>query len=177
MDLRELAAQLAAEAAEQPQEATGGAGEGKPPVMLQREQERRIEAEKKALEVYKEYQKNIRNSESAQTTILKGLQAGENPYKLLLSACECIGYLTSNKAFSEMARGNILEIVGKGLLQPEDQARAGGRTAGQPPPYRGSNQSAPETGRGDRAGLIYSRTIRRTGTQKRPGFFFFPLDL
>lgn len=119
MDLRELAAQLAAEAAEQPQEATGGAGEGKPPVMLQREQERRTEAEKKALEVYKEYQKNIRNSESAQTTILKGLQAGENPYKLLLSACECIGYLTSNKAFSEMARGNILEIVGKGLLQPE----------------------------------------------------------
>lgn len=91
----------------------------KPPVTLQREQERRTAAQERALEICREYQDNIKASGSAQTLILKGLQAGENPYKLLLAACDCIGRLTSNRAFKEQARGDIEAIAGKGLLQPD----------------------------------------------------------
>jgi len=55
----------------------------------------------------------------AQTAILNGLQSGKNPYRLLVTACECIGILTSNEAFSEAVRANIEAIHGAALQQPE----------------------------------------------------------
>lgn len=119
MDLRELAAQLAAEGAETAQDATQGRREDRPPAPLLREQERRTAAQERALEICRTYQDNIKASGSAQTFILKGLQTGENPYKLLLAACDCIGRLTSNRAFEGQARADIEAITGKALLQPD----------------------------------------------------------
>lgn len=119
MDLRELAAQLAAEGAGAAQDAAQEPGGDRPPVTLQRAQERRTEEQERALQICREYQENIKKSCSAQTFILKGIKAGENPYKLLLAACECIGRLTSNRAFKEQASADIEAIAGKGLLQPD----------------------------------------------------------
>lgn len=119
MDLRELAAQLAAEGAETAQDAAQEPVRDKPPATLQREQERRTAEQERALQICREYQDNIKKSGSAQTFILKGIQTGENPYKLLLAACECIGRLTSNRAFKEQTSADIEAIAGKGLLQPE----------------------------------------------------------
>lgn len=132
MDLRELAAQFATESAE-PSQATDGAAyrsilsdrPGGPPedprqdALLQREQEQRAAAEARALEICKEYQDNATKSAGAQASILKGIKTGENPYKLLLAACECIGRLTSNKAFREQAGADIEAVAGRGLLYPE----------------------------------------------------------
>ena len=53
------------------------------------------------------------------TFILKGVQAGESPYRLLLSACDCIGRLTSDRNFREQVKSRIEEVAGKGLLQPD----------------------------------------------------------
>lgn len=119
MDLRELAAQLAAEGAGAARDAAQEPVRDKPPATLQREQERHTAEQERALQICREYQDNIKKSGSAQTFILKGIKAGENPYKLLLAACECIGRLTSNRAFKEQASADIEDIAGKGLLQPE----------------------------------------------------------
>jgi len=119
MDLKELAAQYAAEVAESGQEATQRQTEERIPAALQREQEQRTEAGIRALEICREYQENKRASNSAQSLILKGIQAGENPYRLLLTACDCIGRLTSNRNFVEQVRGGVEDISGKGLMQPE----------------------------------------------------------
>lgn len=119
MDLRELAAQLAAEGAGAAQDAAQEPVRDRPPATLQREQERRTAEQERALQICREYQDNIKKSGSAQAFILKGIKAGENPYKLLLAACECIGRLTSNRAFKEQASADIEDIAGKGLLQPE----------------------------------------------------------
>lgn len=113
-------------AARGPQEGAGAAQDAaqdldrdRPSPTLQRAQERRTEEQERALQICQTYQDNIKASGSAQTFILKGIQAGENPYKLLLAACECIGRLTSNRAFKEQASADIEAIAGKGLLQPD----------------------------------------------------------
>lgn len=77
------------------------------------------DARERSLEICRTYQENTKASSSAQTFILKGIQAGENPYRLLLAACECIGRLTSNMAFKEQVRADIEAIAGRGLLQPD----------------------------------------------------------
>ena len=112
MNLWEYAATQDGQETQQAQEVDGL-------VQLQRAQERRTDEQERALEICREYQANTRRSEAAQTAILKGLQSGGNPYRLLLTACECIGSLTSNKAFSEMARADIKAIHGVGLAEPE----------------------------------------------------------
>lgn len=113
-------------AARGPQEGAGAAQDAaqdldrdRPSPTLQRAQERRTEEQERALQICQTYQDNIKASGSAQTFILKGLQTGANPYKLLLAACDCIGRLTSNKAFKEQASADIEAIAGRGLLQPE----------------------------------------------------------
>lgn len=117
--LDSLASRKPQEGAETAQDAAQEPVRDKPPATLQREQERRTAEQERALQICREYQDNIKKSGSAQTFILKGLQSGANPYKLLLAACECIGRLTSNRAFKEQASADIEAIAGKGLLQPD----------------------------------------------------------
>lgn len=76
-------------------------------------------ARERSLEICRTYQENTKASNRAQTFILKGLQAGENPYKLLLAACECIGHLTGNRTFSVQASDAIETIAGRALLEPQ----------------------------------------------------------
>lgn len=64
-------------------------------------------------EVYKRYQEAVKTSEQARTAITKGLQAGLNPYRLLLTAADCIGKLTGDTVFSSSAHDAILLLYGE----------------------------------------------------------------
>lgn len=108
MDLRQYAAQSAPPpsgappapphsllAPERPQEAQGGA------------------------EVYKKYQEATRASESAKTAIIKGILAGANPYRLLLTATDCIGKLTGDTSFLDITKADLLQLHGDVLGEPQ----------------------------------------------------------
>ena len=63
--------------------------------------------------VYKRYQEATKASEQARTAITKGLQAGLNPYRLLLTAVDCIGKLTGDTVFSSSAHDAITLLYGE----------------------------------------------------------------
>lgn len=105
MDLRQYAA-TKAEAIQVPPA---------PPPLLAREQAQDALSE---VEVYKKYQEAIKTSEQARTAITKGLQAGVNPYKLLLTAVDCIGKLTSDTVFSSAAHNTITLLYGEVMGDP-----------------------------------------------------------
>lgn len=73
----------------------------------------------RTLRVYRDYQKNIKESEKLRTDILRGSKAGEPPISLLLKASECISLMTGDTVFYNQFEGNIKSIYGAGLLEPE----------------------------------------------------------
>ena len=79
-----------------------------------REQEER----KRTLEIYREYQQNIKTSSQLQTEILKGARAGEDIYSLFLKAVKAISLMTSNSLFYSQLEGDIRAIYGQDLLDP-----------------------------------------------------------
>lgn len=89
-----------------------------PPPLLAREQAQEAQDALRSVEVYKRYQEAIRTSEQARAAITKGLQAGENPYKLLLTAADCIGKLTGDTVFSSSAHDTILLLYGEVMGDP-----------------------------------------------------------
>lgn len=90
-----------------------------PPPLLAREQAQEAQDALREAEVYKRYQEAIKTSGEARTTITKGLQAGLNPYRLLLTAVDCIGKLTSDTVFSTQAHDTILLLYGEILGEPQ----------------------------------------------------------
>lgn len=78
-----------------------------------REQEER----KRTLEIYREYQQNIKTSSQLQTEILKGARAGEDIYSLFLKAVKAISLMTSNSLFYSQLEGDIRAIYGRGLQE------------------------------------------------------------
>lgn len=70
-------------------------------------------------EMYNIYQNNIRASEGLQSKILKGVKAGENIYTLFLQAAKAISLMTSNTVFYNQIESDIIDIYGKGLLEPQ----------------------------------------------------------
>lgn len=78
-----------------------------------REQEER----KRTLEIYREYQQNIKTSSQLQTEILKGARAGEDIYSLFLKAVKAISLMTSNNLFYTQLEGDIRAIYGRGLQE------------------------------------------------------------
>jgi len=54
-------------------------------------------------EMYAEYQKNIKRSESLRIQINKGVEAGEPPITLLIKAIECISLMTGDKMFRQLS--------------------------------------------------------------------------
>ena len=70
-------------------------------------------------EMYSTYQNNIRASEGLQSKILKGVKAGENIYTLFLQAAKAISLMTSNTVFYNQIESDIIDIYGKGLLEPQ----------------------------------------------------------
>lgn len=114
MDLRQLAATL---------QEIRPADDAPPAAPLQRQQEQAATVEAQAAAAYREYQENIKRAGELRTAILKGLDAGENPYRLLYMAAECIGRMTGEtKAFAETVKGRITEIYGDGLHDPQAAA-------------------------------------------------------
>ena len=69
------------------------------------------------LEIYREYQDNIKRSGSLRTDILKGARAGEDIYSLFLKAVECISRMTSDKLFYSQIEEDIKTIYGRGLQE------------------------------------------------------------
>lgn len=72
----------------------------------------------KCVQVYQEYQKNIKLTDSYQAEILQGLRTGEDPTGLLLKAIEAISRMTGNRHFYTQARGDLISIYGEALLYP-----------------------------------------------------------
>lgn len=83
-------------------------------IRLDYEQERAT----KTLEVYAAYQSNIRRSASIPLQILKGIQNGEDVYRLLLKACDAISLMTNDAVFYKEVEENIIAIHGLGFLKP-----------------------------------------------------------
>lgn len=86
---------------------------------LQREADERESEKERAIQVYKEYQNNIRTSSQLNTEIIKGLQAGEDIYRLFLKAIKSISLMTSDNVIYTVAERDIREIYGIGLQEPQ----------------------------------------------------------
>lgn len=86
---------------------------------LQREADERESEKYRAIQVYKEYQNNIRTSSQLNTEIIKGLQAGEDIYRLFLKAIKSISLMTSDNVIYTIAERDIREIYGIGLQEPQ----------------------------------------------------------
>lgn len=89
-----------------------------PAAQLAREQAQEAQDALTSAEVYKRYQEAVKTSEMARTDITKGLQAGLNPYRLLLIAADCIGKLTGDTVFSSSAHDAILLLYGDVMGDP-----------------------------------------------------------
>lgn len=124
------------EATESPVEPLLGAGAINPPTEpqkpaqgqingLEREQAKQLflqatreqEDHRRSLEVYREYQENIKTSSTLQTQILKGLKAGEDVYSLFLKAAKAISLMTSNTLFYSQTEEDLKAIYGRGLQE------------------------------------------------------------
>lgn len=79
-------------------------------------QAKREAAEKqRTLDIFREYQENIKRSGQLQTEILKGVKAGENVYNLFLKAVKAISLMTSNSLFYSQIEADTRAIYGAGL--------------------------------------------------------------
>lgn len=81
-------------------------------------QAQREAAEKqRTLDIFREYQENIKRSGQLQTEILKGVKAGESVYNLFLKAVKAISLMTSNSLFYSQIEADTRAIYGEGLQE------------------------------------------------------------
>lgn len=81
-------------------------------------QAQREAAEKqRTLDIFREYQENIKRSGQLQAEILKGVKAGESVYKLFLKAVKAISLMTSNSLFYSQIESDTRAIYGEGLQE------------------------------------------------------------
>ncbi len=93
--------------------------EGQQAITLYLEAKKQREDHQRSLEVYRTYQENIRKSELLQSSILKGVAAGEDVYSLFLQAVKCISLMTSDELFYRQTEADLKAIYGRGLqLKP-----------------------------------------------------------
>lgn len=85
---------------------------------LQEKEEAMRRDHEQCVQVYQEYQQNIKLTDSYQAEILQGLRTGEDPIGLLLKAIEAISRMTGNRHFYTQARGDLISIYGEALLYP-----------------------------------------------------------
>lgn len=85
---------------------------------LQEKEEAMKRDHEQCVQVYREYQQNIKLTDSYQAEILQGLRTGEDPLGLLLKAIEAISRMTGNRHFYTQARGDLIAIYGEALLYP-----------------------------------------------------------
>lgn len=77
------------------------------------------EAQKRAIEVYADYQGNIRRAAEGRTALLKGIQEGQSLCTLLLQAVEIIGAMTGDEDYPQRIRAELLAVYGAGFAEPE----------------------------------------------------------
>lgn len=81
-------------------------------------QAQREAAEKqRTLDIFREYQENIKRSGQLQTEILKGVKAGESVYNLFLKAVKAVSLMTSNSLFYSQIEADTRAIYGEGLQE------------------------------------------------------------
>lgn len=81
-------------------------------------QAQREAAEKqRTLDIFREYQENIKRSGQLQTEILKGVKAGESVYNLFLKAVKAISLMTSTSLFYSQIEADTRAIYGEGLQE------------------------------------------------------------
>ena len=77
------------------------------------------QAEKAALAaIFTQHSENTKATGKLQTDILKGIEAGENIYKLFLMAARALSMTIGNPGFYSMVENNIIAIYGGGLNEP-----------------------------------------------------------
>lgn len=85
---------------------------------LQRKIDQR-QAEKATIAaIYKRYNDNIKAANALETEILKGLDAGQNIYKLFLMAAKALSATINDTGFYDMIENKVLAIYGSGLQEP-----------------------------------------------------------
>ena len=81
-------------------------------------QAQREAAEKqRTLDIFREYQENIKRSGQLQTEILRGVKTGESVYNLFLKAVKAISLMTSNSLFYSQIEADTRAIYGEGLQE------------------------------------------------------------
>jgi hypothetical protein len=84
--------------------------------------EREKQDHERAIEVYKEYQENIKKSEMLRADILKSIKEGLDPYNLLLKTIECISLMTGNPHYYKQGKADIKAIYkALGYKAPAEQ--------------------------------------------------------
>lgn len=71
----------------------------------------------RTLDIFREYQENIKRSGQLQAEIAKGVKAGESVYKLFLKAVRAISLMTSNSLFYSQIEADTRAIYGEGLQE------------------------------------------------------------
>lgn len=74
--------------------------------------------QKRVAAIYKAQQQAIQATGQKTTELLKGIQRGENIYKLFLQAIEIIGLMTGDTVIHNQAAEDIKTVFGVGLLEP-----------------------------------------------------------
>lgn len=77
-----------------------------------------LEDRKRIARAYSIIQDNIKESESQQANILKGIKAGEPPAMLLCRAVDAISRMTGNPLFYEQAITYLTTVYGEIFLEP-----------------------------------------------------------
>lgn len=72
----------------------------------------------RSLNMYKDYQNNIKAAGQLRAELLKGTRAAEDSISLLLKATKCISLMTGDKLFYEQIEKDIISIYGLGLGEP-----------------------------------------------------------
>lgn len=88
-------------------------------VTLQRQADDNARALERAREIYKEYQAAKLAAGGLVSEILRGMDTGESLAALFLKACNALGKVTGDTVLFDVARAKLLDIYGRGLLEPE----------------------------------------------------------
>lgn len=86
---------------------------------LQRQADDNARALERAREIYKEYQAAKLAAGGLVSDILRGMDKGESIAALFLKACDALGRATGDTVLYNVARAKLLDIYGRGLLEPE----------------------------------------------------------
>jgi len=85
---------------------------------LQRKIDHRQAEKAEVAAIYKRYNDNMKAAGTAPTDILKGMDAGEDIYKLFLMAAAALSRTISEPGFYAAVEKKLLAVYGRGLCEP-----------------------------------------------------------